>query len=84
MARIKGNLTAAGGGGIAYSVKAHPIMIPGEGEVFIPYVIWGEKTSQSADEVLEAKRGGRPGDTRTSRRSAPSLAASGFGFSFIS
>jgi putative DNA primase/helicase len=64
MARIKGNLTAAGGGGIAYSVKAHPIMIPGEGEVFIPYVIWGEKTSQSADEVLEAKRGGRPGAGR--------------------
>ena len=64
MARIKGNLTAAGGGGIAYSVKAHPIMIPGEGEVFIPYVIWGEKTSQSADEVLEAKRGGKPGAGR--------------------
>jgi putative DNA primase/helicase len=64
MSRIKGNLTAAGGGGIAYSVKAHPITIPGEGEVFIPYVAWGEKTVQSADEVLEAKRGGRQGAGR--------------------
>jgi putative DNA primase/helicase len=58
MSRIKGNLTAAGGGGIAYSVRARAISIPGEGEVFIPYVVWGDKTQASADEVLEAKRGG--------------------------
>jgi putative DNA primase/helicase len=59
MARIKGNLTAAGGGGIAYSVTRRAIMIPGEGEVFEPYVIWGDKTQHSADEALEARRGGK-------------------------
>lgn len=58
MCRMKSNLTASKGGGMSYSISSRPVMTD-EGEVFAPYIVWGEKINKSADDSL-----GRTGSKR--------------------
>jgi putative DNA primase/helicase len=65
MCRMKSNLTASKGGGIAYSVKQKPIALPDEPEsVWVPHVVWGEKINKSADDSLGRTASKREGSGR--------------------
>jgi putative DNA primase/helicase len=59
MCKMKGNLTPAKSGGLAYTVQARQVMTHEDGETFAPYIVWGEKINQSADESL-GRTGNKP------------------------
>ena len=67
MLRVKNNLARADGSGLTYKIESTSVPIPGEGEIFSPFIKWGEMVEKSADEALGARRnregsskGGRP------------------------
>ena len=61
MLRLKNNLVSANRAGMSYSVLTKHIPVPGEPDLIIPYVSWGEVIDGSAEEALDRSRGARGG-----------------------
>ena len=43
MTRVKNNLAPTSVLGLNFQIKVHPIYIPVDGELLVPYVVWGER-----------------------------------------
>jgi putative DNA primase/helicase len=59
MSFVKGNLGKVKGG-VKYKIEGTPVCINGK-SIDTPYIVWGEKTEEDADDLLKAERANKDG-----------------------